>query len=71
MRIWSGVEEGELVVGEDVNAFHHPGIVTRNLTNKTAWVNMNGYVSPPFDAAPIVATALSGRLVTVGVDRRF
>jgi iron complex outermembrane recepter protein len=43
----------------------------RNLTNKTAWVNMNGYVSPPFDTAPIVATALSGRLVTMGVDRRF
>ncbi len=43
----------------------------RNLTNKQAWVDLVGANSQPFDVAPNLATALSGRLFTLGVDRQF
>ena len=43
----------------------------RNLTNKQAWVDLAGTNSQPFDASPILATALPGRLFTLGVERRF
>jgi len=43
----------------------------RNLMNKQSWVDLSGLRSQPFDVAPILATALPGRLFTLGVDRRF
>jgi hypothetical protein len=32
---------------------------------------VNGNISPPFDEAPVLATVLSGRLFTLGFERRF
>ena len=46
-------------------------ISVRNITNKQAWVDLAGTNSQPFDVSPILATALPGRLFTLGVDRRF
>lgn len=43
----------------------------RNLTNKYALVDVYGGGGPSFDPAPVSATALSGRLFTLGVERRF
>lgn len=43
----------------------------RNLTNKHALVDIYGGSDHSFDQAPIAATVLSGRLFTLGVDRRF
>jgi iron complex outermembrane recepter protein len=43
----------------------------RNITNKYAIVDMEVGGGPPYDFWPILATVLSGRLLTVGVERRF
>jgi hypothetical protein len=43
----------------------------RNLTNKYALVDISGYNRESFDVPPILATVLSGRLFTLGVDRNF
>lgn len=43
----------------------------RNITNKYAIVDMEVGGGPAYDPWPILATLLSGRLVTVGVERRF
>ena len=43
----------------------------RNLTNKYALVDMSGIGGQTFDPAPIDATVLSGRVFTLGIDRRF
>jgi outer membrane receptor protein involved in Fe transport len=53
------------------NDLWNVSIVARNLTNKYAWVDLNGGGGPPFDRVPIVATVLSARLITLSVDRRF
>jgi outer membrane receptor protein involved in Fe transport len=46
-------------------------LAVRNLTNKYAVVDMSGSGGLSFDPAPIAATVLSGRLITLGVDRQF
>jgi outer membrane receptor protein involved in Fe transport len=43
----------------------------RNLTNKYSLVDMTFGGGPTYDLPPVVATTLSGRLFTLGVDRRF
>jgi iron complex outermembrane recepter protein len=43
----------------------------RNLTNKYALVDISGNNRESFDVPPILATVLSGRLFTLGVDRNF
>ena len=46
-------------------------LTVRNLTNKYALVDMSGSGGQTFDPAPIGATVLLGRLITLGVDRQF
>jgi iron complex outermembrane receptor protein len=63
-----GVVDLRAGVSNDAWSLH---VAVRNLTDKYALVDMTGAGGPPFDVEPIFATVLSGRLFTLGVDRRF